>query len=85
MRRILASATVVAALGGAALAADRPVTDDERAKLVSAITAAGCSGGNMEWDESDKEFEVDDAICDGRRHELKFNPDYSLKSKKLDT
>jgi len=85
MHRIFASATVLAALVGAALAADRPVTDDERTKLVSAITAAGCSGGKMEWDQSDREFEVDDAICDGRRYDLKFNPDYSLKSKKLDT
>lgn len=85
MRTILASAAVLAAFVGTALAADRPVTDDERAKLVSAITAAGCSDGKMEWDQGDKEFEVDDAICDGRRYDLKFNPDYSLKSKKLDT
>jgi hypothetical protein len=85
MRRILVSATILTALLGAALAADRPVTDDERSKLVSAITAAGCSGGKMEWDEKDKEFEVDGTICDGHRHDLKFNADYSLKSKKLDT
>jgi hypothetical protein len=84
LRTILASAAVIAAFVGT-LAADRPVTDDERAKLVSAITAAGCSGGKMEWDQSDREFEVDDAICDGRRYDLKFNPDYTLKSKKLDT
>jgi hypothetical protein len=38
----------------------------------------------MEWDEGDHEFEVDDARCDGRKYELKFHADYSLKSKKLD-
>lgn len=64
--------------------ADRPVTEAERAKLVEAITAAGCSGGKMAVDESDKEFEVDDAVCDGRKHDLKFNFDFSLKSKKVD-
>lgn len=64
--------------------ADRPVTDDERAKLVAAVAAQGCSGGKMEWDDGDRAFEVDDAMCQGRKHDLKFNADYSLKSKKLD-
>jgi hypothetical protein len=64
--------------------ADRPVTDAERPRLVDAVAAQGCSGGKMEWDEGDHEFEVDDARCDGRKYELKFHADYSLKSKKLD-
>jgi hypothetical protein len=84
MRKILASAPVLVALMAPAIA-DRPVTETERRRLVAAVTAAGCSGGKMEWDERDQEFEVDDAICDGRKHDLKFNRDFSLKSKKLDT
>ena len=32
-------------LGGAPALAGRAVTDDERAKLVSAVSAQGCSGG----------------------------------------
>jgi hypothetical protein len=31
--------------------ADRPVTDEERAKLAAAIAAAGCSGGKLEFDD----------------------------------
>jgi hypothetical protein len=39
----------------------------------------------MEWDEDDHEFEVEDVRCsDGHRYELKFNSDYTLKSKKRD-
>jgi hypothetical protein len=29
--------------------ADRPVTDAERAKLMVAVVARGCTGGKMEW------------------------------------
>ncbi|MCY1167435.1 hypothetical protein D9M73_73970 [compost metagenome] len=61
MRTVFAFAAVLITLATPALA-DRPVTEAERAKLVAAITAAGCSGGKMEWDEREKEFEVDDAV-----------------------
>jgi hypothetical protein len=65
--------------------ADRPVTEAERAKLVEAVTAQGCSGGKLEYDAGDREFEVDKARCsDGRNYDLKFNEDYTFKSKKLD-
>lgn len=65
--------------------ADRPVTEAERAKLVPAAANQGCSGGKMEWDEDDKEFEVDDARCnDGKKYDLKFNADYTFKRKELD-
>lgn len=84
MRTALASLPFLMAIVAPALA-DRPVNEDERAKLVAAVAAAGCSGGKLEWDQGDQEFEVDDAMCDGRKHDLKFNPDYSLKSKKPDS
>ena len=83
MRTLLASVAVLIAIAAPARA-DRPVTDAERPRLVDAVAAQGCSGGKMEWDEGDHVFEVDDARCDGRKYELKFHADYSLKSKKLD-
>ena len=62
-------------LGGAPALAGRAVTDDERAKLVSAVSAQGCSGGKMEFD--DGKYEVDDARCnDGKIYDLDFNPSF---------
>lgn len=65
--------------------ADRPVTDAERARLVQAVAAQGCTEGKFEWDDGDREFEVDDARCnDGRKYDLTFNADFRPKGKKLD-
>ncbi|MBX6742532.1 MAG: PepSY domain-containing protein [Acetobacteraceae bacterium] len=65
--------------------ADRPVTAAERERLVAALSAQGCSGGKMEWDDDDQEFEVDNASCsDGQRYDLKFDAQFRLKAKKLD-
>ena len=36
--------------------ADRQVTEDERAKLVAAVQAEGCSGGKFEMDEDDQQL-----------------------------
>jgi hypothetical protein len=70
-------------LGGAPALAGRAVTDDERAKLVSAVSAQGCSGGKMEFD--DGKYEVDDARCnDGKIYDLDFNPSFELIKKKLE-
>lgn len=65
--------------------ADRPVTEDERAKLAAAVQAEGCSGGKFEFDEDDQQFEVDDAVCaDGKKYDLKFDVQMRLKRKNLD-
>ena len=65
--------------------ADRPVTDAERAKLILAVAAQGCTGGKMEWDEDDRGFEVEDAVCnDGRKYELKFDAEFLFRGKKID-
>ena len=65
--------------------ADRPVTDAVRAKLIVAVVAQGCTGGKMEWDEDDRGFEVEDAVCnDGRKYELKFDADFVFMGKKAD-
>ena len=72
-------------LASPALANDRPVTEDERAKLVAAMTALGCAGGKMDFDVDDNHFEVDDARCnDGRKYDLKFDPAFTLIKKELD-
>jgi hypothetical protein len=62
MQLFLASIALLIAITVAAKA-DRPVTDPERVKLQEAVTTQGCSGGKMEWDEDDRQFEVDDATC----------------------
>lgn len=73
-----------------ALAKDRPVTDPERAKLEEAVKAAGCTGGKMEFDDDKAtahpagKFEVDDAMCGNRKHDLTFDTDFRMLSKKAD-
>lgn len=73
-----------------ALAKDRPVTDQERAKLVQAVKAAGCTGGEMEFDDDKAtahpagKFEVDDAMCGNQKHDLVFDTDFKMLSKKTD-
>jgi Peptidase propeptide and YPEB domain len=65
-----------------ALAAERPVTDAEREKLVAAMKAQGCSGGKMEYDEDDRQFDVDEAVCaDGQKYDLEFNTNFQLIKK----
>jgi hypothetical protein len=52
-------------------------------KLVSAVSAQGCSGGKMEFD--DGKYEVDDARCnDGKIYDLDFNPSFELIKKTLE-
>jgi hypothetical protein len=66
-------------------AADRPVTDAERGRLVAALAAEGCTGGRMEWNDDDREFEVDDATCrDGQRYDFEFDAQYRMTKKELD-
>lgn len=80
MRMLLTSLSVFVALAVPAKA-DRVVTETEGDKLISALTAQGCTGGKMEWDDDDREFEVGNASCnDGRSYDLKFNIDFTLKN-----
>jgi hypothetical protein len=68
-----------------AFAGERQVTEDERAKLLTAIAAQSCSGGKMEFDTDDNHFEVDEVKCnDGREYDLKFDTSFKLIEKKLD-
>jgi hypothetical protein len=81
IRRPLAISVLL--ISAATSHADRPVTEDEKAKLSSAIAAAGCSGGRMEFD--DGRYEVDKAKCsDGRTYDLKFDAEFQLIKKELE-
>jgi hypothetical protein len=83
--RLITSVAILAVSALPAVAADRPVTDDERGKLVAALLAEQCSGGKMEFDEDDQQFEVDDAECtDGKKYDLKFDASMKLKRKNVD-
>ncbi len=51
--------------------------------MTAAVTAGGCSGGKMEFD--DGRFEVDDAKCsDDKIYDLKFDVSYNLIRKDLE-
>ena len=82
MYRVSVVAASLIALASVAFAG-RPVTDGERAKLVAASTAQGCTGGKMEFD--DGKFEVDNASCkDGKVYDLDFDPSFKLIRKDLE-
>lgn len=82
MRRLL-FAFAVTSLVTSPASADRPVTDEERAKLTALLKAEGCSGGEMEFD--DGKFEVDDARCaDGHEWDFEFDRDFRLIKKEQD-
>lgn len=86
MRNYLLIPAALVLFGAApAMAKDRPVTDEERVKVVAAVAAESCEGGKMEYDIDDAHFEVDDARCsDGRRYDLKFDTSFKLIKKKLE-
>jgi hypothetical protein len=74
---------LVLVLAAAPVLADRPVTEEERAKIAAAMQAQGCSGGNMEYD--DGKYEVEDARCaDGKIYDLEFDFSFNLTKKKVD-
>ena len=83
VRRILTGFLLLAISTAPVMAAERPVTDDERGKLVEAVKAQGCTGGKMKFD--DGKFEADGATCaDGKKYELEFDIEFKLIKKKLD-
>ncbi len=96
MRRVMLASAILFLATGAAVARDLPVTDAERARLVEAVAAEGCSGGRMEFDAASSQasqaggarigkFEVDDAICaDGKKYDLDFDQAFKLIRKKLE-
>jgi hypothetical protein len=82
-RQLLTSAVLMLLAWHPALADDRPLSDDERAKLAAALSAEGCSGGSMEFD--DGHYEVEDAQCsDGHGYDLTFDASFKLVDKDRD-
>ena len=75
---------VISLLGAStARADDRPVTSEERVRLVAVLQDQGCTGGKMEFD--DGKFEVDNAKCgDGRTYDLDFDTSFKLLKKDLE-
>jgi hypothetical protein len=73
-------------LSAAAVADDRPVTDEERAQIEAVLEAEGfIRWGEMEFDIDDDHFEVDDAIHeDGREYDLKLDVDFVIISRDLE-
>jgi hypothetical protein len=70
--------TSLAFFAASALADEKP-TADEASKLNEALTALGCSGGEMEKEsEAGGVFEVDDAKCKDGQFDLKFDKDFKL-------
>lgn len=83
MRTIILASAILVLTASAAFADDRPLTDQERARLTEAVTAQGCSGGKMKFD--DGKFEVDGAKCaDGKEYELEFDAEFKLIKKEVD-
>ena len=79
----LLSLAALLILASAPAWAGRAVTDEERAKLAAAVSAQGCSGGKIEFD--DGKYEVDDVRCgDGRMYDFDFDPAFQLIRKKLE-
>jgi hypothetical protein len=75
---------VLVLFSATAALADRPVTEQEKARLVEAVKAQGCTGGKMEFD--DGKFEVDGAICaDGKKYDIDFDQMFQMTKKKLDS
>jgi hypothetical protein len=83
MRTLLLGSGALLAFAASAAAADRPITDDERVRLVAALQAQGCSGGEFEFD--DATSEVGDARwADGQTYDLRFDASMRLVEKERD-
>ncbi|MEX3009225.1 hypothetical protein ABVT35_12185 [Hoeflea sp. TYP-13] len=63
---------------------ERPVTNEEQARIDAALARAGCSGGIAEFDYDDARFEIDKAQCGGQLFEIDLNRDFQIVKKNLD-
>lgn len=81
MRRLVWTWSVMLVLASPALSA-RPVTPEEQEKLVAALAALGCTGGEMEFD--DDTYEVEDASCnDGKNYNFEFDLQFKVTHREL--
>ena len=62
--------------------AERPVTAEEQEKLVAALAALGCTGGEMLFD--DEAFVVEEAACnDGKSYNFEFDTEFKMLSREV--
>jgi Peptidase propeptide and YPEB domain len=82
--RMLLAATFLVVLSQASAWSGRAVTnEEERMKLAAALTAEGCSGGEVEFDKG--KYEVEAAMCrDGKEYDLVFDANFKLLGRELD-
>jgi len=82
MRASLIALVIFVVTAGIVLAG-RPVTQEERTRLVAALAAEGCSGGKMFMFE-DPVYEVDEAACkDGKKYDFEFDASFKVTKKSL--
>ncbi|MBG0792050.1 PepSY domain-containing protein [Methylocystis sp. H62] len=82
MRNLLLASSAFFLLFIAPARADRPLSEEERMKIQSVMTAQGCTGEKMGFD--DGGYKVDDARCsDDKIYDLKFDAGFSLIEKVL--
>lgn len=78
MRNLLGVLAVLTLSTGTALA-DRPATEEERAKINAVLAAFGCVATDIEFDEDDNRYEVDDADCsDGESYDMELNTRFEI-------
>ena len=83
MRHLVLMAFLVAIVVPAK--ADPAGTYTELAKLLAAIEAQGCSGGEVDWDDDNQQFDVEESVCaDGGKYALRFDAGFKFIGKKLD-
>ncbi|WP_419912350.1 hypothetical protein [Hoeflea sp.] len=63
---------------------ERPVTEQERARIDAALALEGCSGGIAEFDYDDNRYEVDRALCGHMLYEFDLDRDFNIVSKERD-
>ncbi|MEO1193346.1 MAG: hypothetical protein AAFY02_16405 [Pseudomonadota bacterium] len=75
----LATALVFLLFSTGAAVADRPATPEERAQVEAALAEIGCTATDIEWDESDRRFEVDNARCGNQgRFDFELDRNYVI-------
>lgn len=85
MMKLAAALSIAVIAVTPAFADDQRPSADETKKITEVLAAMGCTG----HEEIEKEmrtaggyhFEIDDAICDGARYDIKLDKDFKLMSK----
>jgi len=72
-------AFALSALAATHAFADEKPSEEEAKKITEALTALGCSGGEMEKEsEASGYFEIDDAKCKDGQYDIKLDKNFKL-------